>query len=173
MELTYDSDWDKLFNKLDKLEHNVARVGEETMSNAARHMNWHVRNNLATQGRGGEGPELSSMTLHIYEIDGQPDGSGIRNHLTLDFKQRGNRFTATLGIPEGKPTMVAKVQNDGAIIPVTEKMRSFLKSRYRIGLGEKTSHIIVPGRKFWDNALKETRHQVLLELRMFFSRVLI
>lgn len=111
---------------------------------------------LENQGEAvGSPPPLSSATRLIYEATGEPDGSGIRNHVTVTYSKQGNNTIATLGIPDGKPTMIAKVQNDGAVIGVTERMRGFL-AHCGIFLKDSTTQIVIPGRHAWDYALRDT-----------------
>jgi hypothetical protein len=78
------------------------------------------------------------------------------------------RYVATLGIPDGKPTIVAKVQNDGATIQVTDKMRGYLSAALGIHLNASTTHIVVPGRYFWDNAFKTASDRYKQELADIF-----
>lgn len=167
-----DRSWDDLFKKLDKLERNVPRVGRRIMFHAVENMNDAARSHLATQGRGGYPPPLSEMTKVIYSIDGEPDGSGIHDNMEMRYYQEGKNFYAVLGILEGKPTMIAKVQNDGCIIPVTEKMRGYFAATYGIGLKKETTHLIVPGRKFWDESWKIAKDQAVKDLSHFFKDVL-
>jgi hypothetical protein len=120
---------------------------------------------LENQGEtGGSPPPLSSATRLIYETTGEPDGSGIRDHVTVSYSKVGNSTIATLGIPEGKPTMIAKVQNEGAVIGVTERMRGFL-AYCGIFLKESTTQIVIPGRHAWDYALRDTVVEAKRELR--------
>jgi hypothetical protein len=125
--------------------------------------------NLETQGRGGQGPELSDLTKRIYDQVGEPDGSGIRNHLEVSYKKLGSRQTAVLGLPQGKPSIVARVQNEGATIPVTDSMRGYLSAALGIHLKASTTHIVVPGRKFWDLAYKTASEQLKAELAEIFK----
>lgn len=120
---------------------------------------------LANQGEsGGSPPPLSSATRLIREVTGEPDGSGIRDHVTVTYSKVGRNTIATLGIPEGKPTMIAKVQNDGAAIAVTERMRGFL-AHCGIFLKDSTTQIVIPGRHAWDYALKDTVKEAKKDLR--------
>lgn len=171
MDFDFTSDWDGLFSRLDKLgKANVK--GKAIMARAAQEMDGAVRNHLSEQGRGGYPPPLADMTKQIYKIDGQPDGSGIVNHLELSYFQIGNKYTACLGIPTGKPTMIARVQNNGCIIQVTDKMRGFLAAQYGIFLRAETTHITIPGRKFWDESIQYTRSRAIARLKTFFADAL-
>lgn len=173
MQFTHKSNWSELFEKLDKLERRSPIVGAQIMDSAAHRMDDHIRDHLARQGRGGAQPPLAETTKHIYSIDGEPDGSGIRNHIRVKAGWEGNRYTAILGILDGKPTLVAKVQNDGCIIPVTQAMRGYFAARYGIFFKADKKYIVVPGRHFWDESLEKTQNEAVQELKQFFTRVLV
>ena len=145
-----------LIQRLEKAPHRISQQGPQWAIASARDVDTRVRENLGSQGRGGAPPALSPVTEGIYRQAGQPDGSGITNHLTLEFRREGNKFIALLGIPEGKPSMVARVQDRGATIPVTDRMRGFL-AVHGIFLRATTTHINVPGRHFWEAALRDGR----------------
>lgn len=152
---------------LNKLADRVDRASD-VVKDAAIEMKAEAIANLEGQGRGGTPPPLSQMTTKIYQQAGEPDGSGIRNHLTVEYKQTSRHTTAILGIPDGQPTIVAKVQNDGCSIAVTDKMRGFLAAEYGIFLRATTTHIVVPPRHFWDDALKVTSERLRDRLRSIF-----
>lgn len=168
--MAYQSDWDKLFKKLDLLEKKTPHVGAQIVYDAAVTGDREIRDHLAGQGRGGEPPPLSSMTQRIYSIDGDPDGSGITNHLVVEFRRDKNGSMALVGIPEGQPSLVARVQDRGATIPVTDAMRGFLSARYGIHLRAETTHITVPGRHFWRKSISKAKAQAIKDLSQFFSR---
>jgi hypothetical protein len=172
MELKYESDWGKLFDRLNKLEANVKSVGESICQDAVQNMDDLCRDHLASQGRGGATPPLTAMTKHIYSIDGEPDGSGIRNHMEVKTGWAGNEYTAVLGILDGKPTIVAKVQNDGCIIDITPAMRGYFAARYGIFFKADKKYLVVPGRRFWDESWEKTRSETIKELSSFFRNVL-
>lgn len=153
------------------MQRRVPQRGILWAINNAKAVDQSCRDNLETQGRGGSPPPLSSMTRRIYDKDGEPDGSGIVNHLTLEFLRRGQKFYATLGIPEGKPSMIAKVQDRGTTVRVTEKMRGFLSARYGIHLRQETTHINIPGRHFWERSLRRGRSKAMRELKQFWREV--
>lgn len=142
-----------LHRALQQLADRVDRASAAVEA-AAIEMKHEAIANLEGQGRGGAPPPLSQMTTKIYQQAGEPDGSGIRNHLEVEYKQTSRGTIAVLGIPDGQPTIVAKVQNDGCSILVTDKMRGFLSAEYGIHLRSTTTHIVVPPRHFWDDALK-------------------
>ena len=173
MEFTYRSNWDQLFLKLDKLEKNSAKEGTRLVHNAAVRMDSRAREKLRTQGRGpGQPPPLTAMTQHIYSVTGEPDGSGIHDHMEIFLARTHTGYTAVFGIRAGKPSMIARVQNSGALIPVTEKMRGFLSAQYGIHLRESTTHIVIPGRHFWDQALSKSKAEVRRGFKNFFRKVL-
>ncbi len=162
--------YSKLIQKMEKAPQQISRRGTKWAFDNARQVDAKVRHNLETQGRGGEPPPLSYATREIYRQTQEPDGSGIINHLTLEFQRRDNRYIATLGIPEGRPTMIAKVQDQGATIPVTERMRAYF-AVFGIYLKPTTTHINVPGRKFWEIALRESRKESQAKLKGLLKEI--
>jgi hypothetical protein len=74
------------------------------------------------------------------------------------------QFTATCGIPEGKPSIIARVQNNGATIKVTPRMRGWL-AVHGIHLRASTKVIRIPARKFWTKASKVASKQFKQDLR--------
>jgi len=173
MELTLaKNEWGQLSGQLERLERNGAAAGAQLMEGAARRLEGELRHRLETQGRGGQPPPLSQMSRHIYRITGGPDGSGIRNHLVLEFRQRGSQRIATVGIPVGRPSLIARVQDRGAIVPVSAKMRRFLAAAYGIYLRASTTHIRIPGRRFWELSVESARRQTRRELTTFFRLTL-
>ena len=165
------NDWDLVFAKLNKINDEIPRAAKKIIIKSAARMDKAARDHLASQGRGGYPPPLSGITKIIYDIDGEPDGSGIHNHMELAYYQDGKRFVAVLGILEGKPSMIARVQNEGAVIPVTEKMRAYFAARFGIGLKKETTHLIVPGRHFWEESWKIAKSEAVKELSLLFKNI--
>jgi len=159
---------------LAKMKNAKARInakGAQWTILSAKRLDEIIRQHLARQGRGGYPPPLSDMTKRIYQVAGEPDGSGIHNTLEQYFRQEGNGFIAGVGIPEGKQTMIAKVQDEGAVIPVTQKMRGFMAANFGIYLRAETSHIIVPGRNFWGESVKQAQSEAKKELARFMDEL--
>jgi len=156
-----------------RAQQRVKPMGADWATTQATAMDQRVRSHLDTQGRGGAAPPLSDMTRHIYSVDGEPDGSGIVNHLTLEFRQSGDRFIAVLGIPDGKPSMIAKVQDRGATIPVSDRMRGFLSAAYGIHLRKETTHINIPGRHFWEDSLRVVKRKGKKDLRKLIRLIFV
>lgn len=166
MDLEVTGSYKNLVAKMQRIQKEIKPRGAQWARSQAISLDHQVREHLEEQGRpGGVRPGLSPMTQHIYSVDGEPDGSGIVEHLTLEFRQEGERFVAVLGIPDGRPTMIAKVQDRGAIIPVTDRMRGFMAARYGIFIRPETTHIQIPGRHFWENSLKVVKRKGRQELR--------
>ena len=145
-------DYPALITKLKSLE-NVSDRG--WAEKCVKYLKALYLDHLENQGRGGASPALSEATRMIYEATGEPDGSGIRNHIEITYSQNGNNSIATFGIPEGKPSLVAKVQDKGAVIPVTERMRGYL-AHCGIFLKDSTTTIFIPGRHSWSESLEKT-----------------
>lgn len=114
---------------------------------------------LTNQGRGGDATEpLSSATYKIYSQMGNPDGSGVINHLSIIPLKSKNTLGHAMVVASGQPTMIAIVQNNGVTIGVTEKMRGFL-AHQGIFLRQSTIAINIPGRKSFELALKKTQRE--------------
>lgn len=142
----------QLINKLQNItEEKVMLTGEKWVTEMANSTYQQCVENLTNQGR-NEPPPLSAATLKIYSIDGNPDGSGIRDHISIEINQIKSGWRAIVGITKGKPTMIAKVQNHGCVITVSDKMRKFLAIK-GIFLRPETSFIRIPGRFFWEKAI--------------------
>lgn len=101
-------------------------------------------------------PPLSSATYKMRNTYGEPDGSGIRDHVKVSYSQSSRRtLTANVYIDDPHAAMVASVQEYGAVIPVTDRMRGKL-AYAGIFLKAETTHIRIPGRYAWDKAYKNT-----------------
>ncbi|MFQ3617447.1 MAG: hypothetical protein SNJ57_10055 [Cyanobacteriota bacterium] len=170
MKLSRKGSYRKLLQRLEQAPRRVAKTGTQWAIASARDVDNRVRQNLDTQGRGGTPPPLSPITRELYRQTGEPDGSGIVNHLTLEFQRKGDSFVAILGIPEGKPSLVARVQDRGATIPVTDRMRGFLAA-HGIFLRATTTHINVPGRHFWELALRDSRASAKRNLKRILREI--
>lgn len=170
MKLTRKGSYAKLLQRLGQAPRRVSQQGTRWAIASARDVDDRVRQNLETQGRGGTPPPLSSITRELYRQTGEPDGSGIVNHLTLEFRREGDKFIALLGIPEGQPSLVARVQDRGATIPVTDRMRGFLAA-HGIFLRATTTHINVPGRHFWELALRDGRASAKQKLKRLIKEI--
>ena len=158
MKLKINNNLDGLTAKLSDFKTNVPIRGATWAEKSAMYMAELYLDFLESQGRsGGALPPLSDATLHIYGIEEPPNGEGIRNHVRQGVFNVQNKVVGFVGIPEGKPTIIAKVQNDGAIIQVTEAMRGFLSAAYGIHLRAETKHIYIPARHSWDESLRRAK----------------
>lgn len=137
---------------------------EKLAKESAQHFYDGLVKNLQEQGRGGELPDLSDATKQIYEIDGEPDGSGLTDHIQVSVSKKGKTWVGTVSIPSGKPSLIAAVQESGATIPVSDRMRGFLAIR-GIYLRNTTNYIYVPGRRFWSKAKADTKRFTRRRLR--------
>jgi hypothetical protein len=127
---------------------------------------------LGNQGRpGGAPPSLSAATRYLYQQIGWPDGSGVRNHIQIEQGRTRSGAIAKVGIPKGKPTMIAKVQDRGAIIQVTPKMRGWLAA-HGIFLRAETSHIIIPARYAWRDSVDWIRTQARITLNQKMRKII-
>lgn len=155
-----------LRSRLAYMRNNILPTGEQWVQEAADDLALTYRAFLASQGRSGaESPPLSSATEYIYSQYGEPDGSGLLNHIETGADASSQGVIAWVGVPKGKPTIVAIVQDKGATIGVTPKMRGFLATR-GIFLRANTMAIIVPGRGSWSNSI----HSAVRKAKAAFHR---
>ncbi len=164
------NDWGRLKTGLQKLPTAAKDWGEQWAKDAVNNQERIYRHHLETQGRGGEPPPLSEATRELYRQLGDPDGSGIRDHITIDYKETTRGFKAIFGLPEGRPSMIARVQDAGAIIPVTQRMRGFL-AVHGIFLKATTTHIEIPARHSWEKSSQRAQADARERLRLFWHEV--
>ena len=160
-----------LRSRLIQMQKQVIPTGQKWAEESAQNFEGIYRSHLATQGRGGAPPPLSGATEYMYSQYGEPNGSGILNHIEFDSKTNSKGAIAWVGIPSGKPTVVAIVQDKGATITVTPKMRGFLASR-GIFLGADTMAIVVPGRGSWSNSIHRAIDEAKIRLKRDFDQIL-
>jgi len=167
MTLKFESEWDGLFDRLHALGTSVPLRGVDRVKRLGAATHAAARTNLEDQGRGGQGPPLSKATLKIYAQAGDPDGRALLDRIELT--RYSNRVI--VGIPDGKPTTIARVQDRGAIIPVTDAMRGYLAA-HGIHLRQSTQYIQVPPRGFWTRAIRDSQVAASLYFRDFFKHTL-
>jgi hypothetical protein len=85
----------------------------------------------------------------------QGNEHGLSDKIELKIYRTSNGISAVIGVPEGEPTTIAYVQEEGAAIPVTPKMRGYISHTWGIHLRKSTTHIHVPGKQFWSKAMTE------------------
>jgi hypothetical protein len=168
--LEVTNNWGPLKSALTRLPAAAQAWGEEWARDSVHNLDRIYRDHLAHQGRGGEPPPLSDATKHLYDRVGEPDGSGIRNHITIEYEVTPRGCTAIFGIPEGQPSIVARVQNEGATIPVSDAMRGFLAA-HGIFLKATTTHIEIPARYSWDKSIERARADSRNRLKAFWVEV--
>ena len=161
-----------LRSRLTEIQKQVIPTGQRWAEESAQNFEQIYRSHLANQGRGGAPPPLSGAAEYMYSQYGQPDGSGILNHIEFDSKTNSKGAIAWVGIPSGKPTIVAIVQDKGATITVTPKMRGFLASR-GIFLRADTMAIVVPGRGSWSDSIHRAIGEAKIRLKRDFGKILI
>ena len=159
--LDNSSTYAQLLAKLKNARSRVNAKGAQWVLVSANRLDELIREHLKGQGRGGTPPPLSEMTKQIYEIAGEPDGSGIHDTLEQYFRKEGNAFVAGVGIPEGKPTIIAKVQDEGAV----------MAANFGIFLRAETTHIVVPGRNFWSQSVRQAQSDAKKELAKFMNEL--
>lgn len=151
---TTKDEFPHLIKKIDKISQEIGDIGEQWVRGRVDDFEGTYREHLKTQGRGGQPPPLSQLTREIYSKIGEPDGSGIRNHIRTEIQRIKSSTTGIFGILEGRPTIVAKVQDQGAVVPVTLKMRRFLAAHGIYIRGDKT-HFVIPARYSWTNTHRD------------------
>lgn len=162
MDFRINSELDMLFVKLQNMK-RMRIAGQRWAENSARDMYDTLQDTLEKQGRGAA-PLLSEVTHQIYQHEGEPDGSGIRDHIQKVSHHTKNQSISTVGIPDGKPSMIAKVQDRGATIRVTSRMRGWLAYR-GIYLNPKTKVIRTPARRFWRKSWSQVRSRSRAKLK--------
>jgi hypothetical protein len=150
MKLTVNSSLAKCFDRLERSKH-IPQHARSWVEKSATDFESELHENLIAQRA-----NLSGATLRIYAVRGKPNGSGIRNHISHVKDQTDDRLRVTVGIASGKPTMVAKVQEYGTTIAVTDKMRAWFR-RSGINLRSSTVFIRIPGRRFWSKSWHSVR----------------
>jgi hypothetical protein len=114
------------------------------------------RARIKSQGRpGGQEPPLSPVTWHLYAQLGHPNGSGIRDHIKVAHEQTPTSVRSKVGVPPGRPTMIARVQDEGASIRVTPRMRAW-RARRGVPLKATTQFIEIPARYSWRHTVRNT-----------------
>ena len=147
-----------LYKKLAELKEKPDQ-GEDWAKRSALEFEAKLRSNLAEQKN-----SLSSVTIRLYKLRGSPNGSGIRNHIHKEIRSIPGGVRSVVGISQGRPTMVAKVQEYGTTIAVTDKMRGWF-GHHGIHLRSSTIFIRIPGRRFWSGAWKAISKQSRRELK--------
>ncbi len=156
-----------LIKLLGKMPKQVGDKGEQWVKECVEDFDRTYREHLRTQGRGGQPPPLSPLTREIYSKVGEPDGSGIRNHICTDVERKKHSTTGMFGILDGKPTAVAKMQDHGAVVPVTMKMRNFLAT-IGIYLNPNTTHFVIPPRYSWRNTHRDVMQRSKRKLKQLY-----
>ena len=159
MTLKTKGSFNPLILKIGGLPNKLMKKGEVWAKESAKNAMEIYKSNLETQGRpGGFGEPVSDFTRR-----NPSDGSGIRDHIKVSFKRQRNKIVAAMGIEDPRATTIAKVQEDGTTILVTESMADYLAMK---GLNvQPGGHIEIPGRKSWSRAIKqsssEAKHKII------------
>jgi hypothetical protein len=156
--------------KIAQLE-RIPSIAPEWVQEATEDLETNYRENLATQGRGGQGPTLSPVTHHLYDLLGEPDGSGITNHLMARHEFTASGSIGRFGVRSGRATMIARVQDQGVAIEVTPKMRAW-RAAHGVPLKASTRYVIIPPRYSWRHAVrdanKKAKRKLRISLRKFY-----
>lgn len=160
MSLKITNSFNGLIARLDSLPNKLLKQGEAWAKESAENAMEIYKHNLETQGRpGGYGEPVSDFTRR-----NPSDGSGIRDHIRVEFKRQRNKVTAVMGIKDPNAAMIAKVQEVGTTIAVTEDMADYLAVK---GLNvQPGDHIEIPGRKSWSRAVRQNALQAKRRIRI-------
>jgi hypothetical protein len=163
MKLTTESGFDKLIADIENLRRLPKDGGGWAAKSAVRHKDNYIEN-LETQGRpGGEGPAVSKFTR-----ENPSDGSGIRDWVEVVSNRNPRGGTAACGIANEKAAMIARVQDQGTTVVVTESMRDYFASRGAtpppVG-----SIIEIPGRRSWERAIAQSKKEALSDLEWIWE----
>lgn len=106
-------------------------------------------------------PELSDATQKLKREANLPEEQGLVEQIKLQRKEtpRGVKFVVTL--ESDRAQTIAAVQEYGAAIQVTDKMRGFL-SHHGIHLRGDTQVIRIPGRRPMEKAWQDTKKECKL-----------
>jgi len=163
MKFSADSSLDLLISDIDRLRKLPSDGAKWAKRAAGRHKDNYLHN-LETQGRpGGEGPPLSDFTKK-----NPSDGSGVRDWVEVASRKRPRGGSAACGIADEKAATIARVQDGGTTIVVTENMRDYFASRGAtpppVG-----STIEIPGRRSWERAIAKTKGEALSDLESIWE----
>lgn len=165
------NDFPLLRSRLARIQKEIVPTGQRWVQESAQDLTATYRVHLMTQGRSGAPPPLSSATEYMYSQYGEPDGSGILNHIEFGSDTSSKGAIAWMGVPNGQPTIVAIVQDKGATISVTPKMRGFLATR-GIFLRADTMAIVVPGRGSWSNSIHSAARKAKAAFKRDFHQLM-
>lgn len=165
-------DFERLVRKLK----NIQKLGTEFAPPPLRATGEKMRSrsieNLKTQGRGGEGPPLAESTKRIYAKYGEPRGETLANNMRVSTRKERNGFTVEVDFASGSdpdPRAVAVLQNFGGMTEVDERTRSRFAGA-GINLRPTTTHLFVPGRRFWDKAYEDVRVGYKNDIETWFQQ---
>jgi hypothetical protein len=158
-----ETNFDLLIAKMDGLRAIAGDGARWAQHSANRHRDNYLHN-LETQGRSGEGPPLSKFTR-----DNPSDGSGIRDWVEVEVRRSPRKTAAVCGIANERAAMIARVQDKGTTIKVTEEMRNYFASTGATppAMG---SVIEVPGRRSWERAIAQSRGQAVAEIKVVWEK---
>ena len=126
---------DRLKRRLKDMEQTVVRIAKET--------------HTETIARLVEQTEITKASPFIK----QGDEHGLSDKIEVNVTNTSQGVKVVIGVPEGEPTTIAYVQEHGAAIPVTPKMRGYIAYTWGIYLKQSTTHIHVPGKQFWSKSM--------------------
>lgn len=152
-------DWQKAAKILNGLAGRFHRALIVGLSRTGQMMRDETRKGIRAQAPGGQPFEpLSEFTIaNKGSSKALIDDGDLINSIT--FKVNPEQLSVFVGIlrtatskNEGSGetylTNIARVHEEGALIPVTPKMRAYFRHRWGINLKASTTHITIPARPF-------------------------
>jgi len=159
-------DWKKAAKKFANLDREmraaVARAGARLGPEVAQAIRVEM---------GGSFPRLHPFTAEAKGSDRPLVGGELEQALTFRVTPRGNALVVWAGIAPGPLGRVARVQEYGCTIAVTDRMRAYLHAE-GLHLSAATEYIAIPPRPFVRPGLRRARGLVRAALKRELRPVL-
>lgn len=163
MELT--GDWAKAAKKLAALEAQMKAATQRAAERLGPQLVAHLHVEM-----GGRFPRLHPFTAERKGTDQPLVGGELEKALTFEVRDRGDRRVLWAGVPQGPLARIARVQEYGCTIAVTDRMRAHLHAE-GLHLAASTEYITIPPRSFVRPALRRARGSVRAALKTELRRV--
>ena len=97
------------------------------------------------------------------------DKQSVENIVKRKFARLNNRNLEVGYLDNPELEFIASIQEHGAVIPVTQKMRYFLGLRHNIWLSKDKTHIVIPQRPFMHVAFEANKSKYANRLMKFYA----
>lgn len=177
-------DWDEAAKILDGLAERYRAALVTGLYRAGQVLRDETRKGIRSGAPGGETfAPLSELTIRT-KGSSKPliDYGDLLNSITYQVnKDRLWVFVGVLRTARSKRpdsphetylANIARVHEEGAVIPVTPKMRRFFFARWGIRLKASTTHIVIPARPFLRPTFRKYAPEVAKMFRQLVARVL-